>query len=130
MYTHNNFEGAELTLYTEGEQTICLSLDALEVAVMLKAIGFKMTTPNTYSHFGSAALTQILKGEINPFDLQERRKKYTVYHTEHSSKDGDSLTTAHSFDNLSDALTHKQAWDNWDAASKEEPTAYIVEEDN
>ena len=67
---NNQFEGAELTIYTVDGDDFSLPLDALELAVMLKAIGFYKQGPNV-TNFGKQTLMRILAGEINPFRLKD-----------------------------------------------------------
>lgn len=62
--------GAEITLYSDAGGQGFLDLSPLQLAVALKAIGYR-DYGDKYSIFEDDTLEAILQGEINPFRLSE-----------------------------------------------------------
>lgn len=64
----NDVEGADLTIYDEYGNSFTLDISPLELAVMLKAIGYHRTNEGA-TVFAENELEKVLKGEVNPFVL-------------------------------------------------------------
>ena len=67
---YDNFEGAEINIYTKDGQSFSICVEKLELVVMLKSIGFELASGTSFNQFDNEALLKILNGEINPFRLK------------------------------------------------------------
>lgn len=70
---YDKFDGAEINIYTRDGESFSIGVGKLELAVMLKAIGFELSSGSYFNQFGEDTLKKILAGDINPFVLKKVR---------------------------------------------------------
>lgn len=68
---NKNFEGAEITVYTAGGETMTLDLSKTQLFVVLKILGvdFRSGMRNTYSCHSDETLLKLFEYKGNPLNL-------------------------------------------------------------
>ena len=61
------FEGGEINIYTTDGESISISLNELQLTVMLKSVAFAIDNDKMFMIQDKKILKKILDGDLNPF---------------------------------------------------------------
>lgn len=69
MMNENNFEGAEITVYTKGGDTITLDLSKTQLFIVFKILGIDFKPGGLYTCHSDQGLEEFLNMKTNPLRL-------------------------------------------------------------
>lgn len=72
MICYNNFEGAEITIYTKDGNQFSFDLSQMQAIMAFKILGFKFGKGDNYSCYSDQALAQFFDMTSNPLRLKEK----------------------------------------------------------
>jgi hypothetical protein len=68
----DSFEGAEITIYTQGGNQFNFDLSQMQAFMVLKILGFKFGKGDNYSCYSDQALEKFFDMTTNPLRLKEK----------------------------------------------------------
>ncbi len=67
MRNNDIIEGAEIIIYFENGNQVCVNLNDLQLITIIKALGLDNFDEEGYEAYSKNLLERVIKGEINPF---------------------------------------------------------------
>ena len=67
----NNFEGAEITIYTVDGEQFTIDLSAIQTIAAMKILGIKFSSNNSYSCYSDKTVKELFEFNGNPLRAKE-----------------------------------------------------------
>lgn len=67
----NNFEGAEVTIYTTDGYQFTMDLSAIQTMAVMKLLGVKFQNNNSYSCYSDKTVKELFEFKGNPLRVKE-----------------------------------------------------------
>lgn len=67
----NNFEGAEITVYTQSSNQFTFELSRTQIFIIFKILGFEFGAGSNYSCYSDETLSEFLTFKGNPLTLKK-----------------------------------------------------------